>query len=138
MDRQARSEQAWGLVNTVLLRHFMIRSLAPLLLLVLGLLVAIPTRRVAVGALVGGGWMVANCLAMVWMGANALKHSDARRSRYVLGFLAGILGFLAFGGWLAAAFQPVLHGFAVGVSIPLAVFVFQLRCLKLKLGSDAR
>lgn len=116
----------------------MIRSLAPLLLLVLGLLVAIPTRRVAVGALVGGGWMVANCVAMVWMGVNALKHSDARRSRYVLGFLAGILGSLALGGWLAAAFQPVLPGFAVGVSIPLAVFLFQLRCLKLKLGSDAR
>lgn len=138
MDRQARSEYAWGLVNTVLLRHFMIRSLASLLMLVVGLLFAIPNRRVAIGALVGGGWMAANCVAMVWMGANALRHSDARRNRYVLGFLAAFLGSLALGGWLAAAFQPVLPWFAVGVSIALAVFLFQLRCLKLKLGSDAR
>src|SRR3989338_5085087 len=135
MDRQARSEHAWELVNAVLLRHFIIRSLASLLLLVLGLLLATPQRRIAVGALVGGGWMVANCVAMVWMGANALKHSDARRNRYVFGFIAGILGSLAFGGWLVAAFQPVLPWFTVGVSAPLAVFLFQLRCLKLKLGA---
>ena len=138
MDRQGGPEQDWELVNIILLRQFAKRSMAALLLLALGLLVLIHQRRAIIGALVGGGWMVANCAAMVWTGANALKHHGAQRGPYVLGLTAAILGSLALGGWLAIAFQPVLPWLTVGVSIPLAVFFFQVRSLQLKLSSDAR
>ena len=117
MDRQGGPEHGWELVNIILLRQFARRSIAALLILALGLLVAIHERRVIVGALVGGGWMVANCAAIVWTGANALKHNSAQRSPHVLGLITAILGSLALGGWLAIAFQPVLPWLTVGFSI---------------------
>lgn len=82
--------------------------------------------------------MIANCAAIVWTGTKALKHSDAQRGRYVLGFIAAILGSLVVGGWLAMTFRPAPLGLTIGVSIPLVVFLLQLRSLKLTLGSDAR
>ena len=83
--------------------------------------------------------MVVNCLALVWMGAKALQHSQERSSgRYVLGFIAALLGLLVLGGWLVLVLAPMRVGLMIGFSIPLAVFLLQLRRLKLTLQSHVR
>jgi hypothetical protein len=126
-------------VNALLLRQFLARSLAALLLIGLPLVLAAPDLRLASGTLIGGSWMAANCLALTWMGAKALQHSQGRSpGRYVLGFIAALLGLLALGGWLALVLQPMRAGLTIGFSIPLAVFLLQLRRLKLTLRPHAR
>ena len=126
-------------MNALLLRQFLARSLAALLLIGLPLVLAAPDLRLASGVLIGGGWMVGNCLALTWMGARALQHSQGRPSgRYVLGFLAALLGLLGLGGWLALVLRPMRTGLTVGLSIPLAVFLLQLHCLTLTLRPHAR
>ena len=126
-------------MNALLLRQFLARSLAALLLIGLPLVLAAPDLRLASGVLIGGGWMAVNCLALTWMGARALQHSQGRPSgRYVLGFIAALLGLLALGGWLALVLRPMRAGLTIGFSIPLAVFLLQLHCLKLTLRPHAR
>ena len=126
-------------MNTLLLRQFLTRSFAALLLIGLPLVLAAPDLRLASGALIGGSWMAANCLALTWIGARALQHSQGRASgRYVLGFLAALLGLLGLGGWLALVLRPMRAGLTIGFSIPLAVFLLQLRRLKLTLRPHAR
>ena len=126
-------------MNTLLLRPFLSRSVAALLLAGLPLLLAAPDRRLASGALIGGGWMVVNCLVLVWTGAKVLQRRQGRSSgRYVLGFLAALLGLLALGGWLALVLRTMRTGLLVGLSIPLAVFLLQLRRLKRMLQSHAQ
>jgi hypothetical protein len=139
MDRAGRSDSDWQTVNALLLRQFLARSLAALLLIGPLLVLAAPDLRLAFGALIGGGWMAANCLALTWMGARALQHGQGRASgRYVLGFIAALLGLLALGGWLVFILRPMRAGLTVGFSIPLAVFLLQLRRLKLTLRPHAR
>ena len=126
-------------MNALLLRQFIARSLAALLLIGLLLVLAAPDLRLASGALIGGGWMAANCFALTWLGARALQHGQGRASgRYVLGFIAALLGLLALGGWLALALRPMRAGLTVGLPVPLAVFLLQLRRLKLTLRPHAR
>ena len=139
MDRDDGSRSDWQIENALLLRQFVGRSLMALLIVGLPLLLSVPGRRLASGLLSGGGWMVANCLAMVWMGVQALRHSHVRSAGLRLfGCIAVLLGSLALGGWLALVLQPVRVGFAVGLSIPLAIFLLQMRHLQLTLHSHAR
>ena len=126
-------------MNALLLRQFLARSLAALLLIGLPFVLAAPDLRLASGVLIGGGWMAVNCLALSWIGAKALQHNQGRASgRYVLGFIAALLGLLGLGGWLALVLQPMRAGLTVGLSVPLAVFLLQLRRLKLTLRPHAR
>ncbi|OGX29388.1 MAG: hypothetical protein A3B78_01090 [Omnitrophica WOR_2 bacterium RIFCSPHIGHO2_02_FULL_67_20] len=121
-----------------MVRQFIVRSLGALLVLSLVLLTATRASRLMLGALAGGGWMIVNCVVIVWMGGKALQHRDARRSLCLFGFIAAVLTALAAGGWLAFALQSAWVGMALGLTIPLAVFLFQLQRLKRSLGSDAR
>lgn len=139
MGRQGGTDQSgWALVRAMLVRQFIVRSLGALLVLSLVLLTATRASRLMLGALAGGGWMIVNCVVIVWMGGKTLQRRDARRNLYLFGFIAAVLTALAAGGWLACALQSAWIGMVLGLTIPLAVFLFQLQRLTRSLGSDAR
>ena len=138
MGRQSRTEADWKIVNQVLLRAFVGWSVAALLSVGLVLLIAHRDLRVLFGALTAGGWMVANCVGMTWMGSRALRQPHQHPARSLAGFLATVVALLALGAWLVLACRPAPLGLTVGFSIPLAIFFFHLRQLKLTLDAHAR
>jgi hypothetical protein len=138
MDRSSRAEQDWKLVTVVLLRQFAVRDLVALCSVALGVWAATREHRMIVGVLAGGGWMAANCLVIVWMGAKALQYRDAKRSLYLLGFMTAVFALFVVGSWLAFACQSMGPGMAFGLAISLAVFLLQVRRLKLRLEFHAR
>jgi len=137
MDRPPREAQDWKIVNQVLMRQFKVRSGVLLVGLALALFLTHRNRWLIVDALVGGAWMIVNCVAMVWMGRKALRHYQTRAQRYVLGFIALLLALLVLGGWFVVVRRPSLLWLTVGLTIPLVVFVYQLVRLRFRLGSHA-
>ena len=125
-------------MNRLLLRQFIGRSSGATCLLLIAIWFLKPGPKVIFGALVGGGWMVSNGAALAWMGSKALQHSQHHPERYVAGFLMVVLGSLALGAWLVAVLRPSLPGLSMGCAVPLALFIFQLRQLKLTFHPDAR
>ena len=110
MDRTLRAQQDWKIARTMLVGQFLVRGTAALLVLVLGALALRQNHVAAMSLLAGGGWMMANCIAMAWMGVKALQHSQAHPERYALGFSVAVLGSLACGGWLFWSTTPHRFG----------------------------
>lgn len=138
MDRPDRAEHTWQLVNLVLLRQFRVRSLAALV--GWGFLVSVATRnhQVVVAVLMGGGWMVMNCLAVVWVGSKVFQTSRSHAERYVLGFVATVLGLFVLAGWFIVVHRPSLLWLTIGLTTPLVIFLYQLMRLRRRIDSDAR
>lgn len=138
MDRPVGPERDWKIVNRLLVRHFAGWSAAFVMASAAALLMVQPKPAVAVGALVGGGWMFVNGLTIAWMGARALRLNHRHPARHLAGFLAAVMGSLLLGVGVVMFYRPSLAGLTIGFSIPLAVFLFELRQLRLALQSNAR
>ena len=138
MGGPVRSGQSWEVVNRVLVRQFLGRSTAVLLLLVCAIGFLRHDVRPILGALVGGGWMIANCLTLAWMGGQALRPGQRHAQRFLVGLLAVVCGLVACMMWLVLAWRPSLAGLSAGLALPLLLLLFQLRQLNRTLQSHAR
>lgn len=138
MDQTLRSQQDWKIARTILINQFLVRGIAALLALVLGVWALTQNGMAAMSLLAGGGWMIANCVAMTWMGVKALEHSQAHPERYAFGFSVAVVGSLACGGWIFWVVRPSPLWLAVGLTTALGVFIYQLVQLKSRVGADAR
>ncbi len=138
MDRSARSQADHTLLKRLLLRQFVVRSIVGLAITSLSVGLARVGGRVLVSLAISGIWMMVNCAAMGWVGHTILTHHIANPPRAVAGFLAIILGSLALGSWVIATSQPSLVGLAVGVVIPMGIFLYQLRQLNISVNAHAR
>ena len=138
MDRPLRSQAAQQLVRRVLLRQFLLRSAVGLALAGLCAWVARLGDRVLVSLAISGGWMLANCAAMVWVGLTLVTRHATSPTGAVVGLMATILGSLALGSWVIVASHPSLVGVAAGFLVPVVIFLYQGRRLTLDVGPDAR
>ena len=133
MDRDSRAQQQdWQVVKAVLLRQFPVQASGLLAASCVTLWLAPRGPSLATGALIGGGWMVANCAALAWVGIRALKKGATRPARYAVGLLATMLGSLAAGALVAMLARPSLLGLVIGFSLVLVMFVLSLCKVKAK------
>lgn len=86
----------------------------------------------------GGGWVIANCAILAWMGSKALRPGQRHASPRLLGLLTALIVSLAFMMGLILMWRPSLGGLSIGLSLPLGCFLFQLWQLKRALHSHAR
>ena len=138
MDRPARPEQPWETLNRLLLRQFAAGSTGALLVLVLVLWFLRHDRRLLLGALIGGAWVIVNGAVLAWLGAKALRSGRQDVPRFLLGLIAVMVGSLAVMAWLVMTGRSSLAGISVGLPPPLLVFLLQLHQLKLALEPHAR
>ena len=138
MGQTLRAQPDWKVARALLVSQFLGRGIAALLAVALGVRALTQNRVPAASLLAGGGWMIANCVAMTWMGVKALEHSQAHAERYALGFSVVVVGSLVTGGWLFWIFRPSPFWLAVGLTVALGLFIYQLVQLKLRVGAHAR
>ncbi|MBI3323671.1 MAG: hypothetical protein HYZ92_00130 [Candidatus Omnitrophica bacterium] len=137
MDRDsAAQQQDWKIVKAVLLRQFPLRGLVVLALLVGALWRSAGGARLGWGAMLGGGWMLANCAALAWVGIRALSEATPQPERHILVLFATMLGSLAVGGVVAVVVRPSLLGLSLGLSAVLGIFVWSLSKVKSRISAS--
>ena len=123
-------------MNRILVGQFTWRSLIGCLLVAGGLSVSGNLRMVG-SALLGGGWMLANCATLTGVSVSVLRSRQAYAWRAVTMFLGAIFGMFAVGWGLVAVLRPPVLGLTAGLFVVLGVFVYQLRQLALRIRADA-
>ena len=136
MDRQPEASLTFAS-----LRRFLLVATAALAAPAGLLALVSATRAAALGALLGGGWMLASCGTLYAIAILALQGDVGARARTLTRLVFAMIGFLLAGGALLMLARPSLLGLTLGITVVVALFLRQLTRLRAPLaaaGSDGR